>query len=184
MRVSPPAVGLRLQQLYQATLRHFDQVYASSTQARSLQTAMSGQAPPVPSRQQPAEADRETLLVDSTSQVQVTRLLPHFSGTPGAELGMTGAGAGQQNREHLKHLARDQNRSYADLGTRAEDNAQPAAIPIARLSQAFGDQGVVHPSLRSIPNHKQQVRLVVLHRTFKSQRDLRASLFTTCLLES
>ena len=185
--VSSPATGLRLQQLYQATLRHFDQVYVSSTQARGLQT--SGQAPQQPPQQQvelarPAEADHETLLVDVPSEAspaltsEVTRLLlPQFSGTPGAELGMTGApqriiASVEQNRERLQHLAHSQNGFCAGLGTTRPENAQAAAI--ARLGQGFGDQGVVHPSVRSIPNYRQQlppqqVRLVFLHSTFESQ---------------
>jgi len=186
MLVSSRAVGLRLQQLYQATLRHFDQVYVSSSQARSLQT--SGQAPPQPPQQQaelqqPAEADHETFLVDvleaSPPTSEVTRLLPQLSGTPGAELGMTGTpqhiiASVEQNRELSQHLAHGQDGFYAGLGTRSE-NAQPATI--AQLSQAFGDQGVVHPSVRSIPNYQQQlspqqVRLVFLHRTFESQHGL------------
>ena len=162
--VSSPAVALRLQQLYQATLRLFDQAYISSTQARNLQT--SGQAPPQPPQQQaelpqPTGADLETLLADvlpglvSEAPSEVTRLLPQFPGTPGPELGIVGA---PQHTiafvEQNQRSAQDQNGVYAGLGTRSE-NAQPANI--AWLCQAPGNQGPARSSVQSIPNYEQQL---------------------------
>ena len=160
--VCSPAVALRLQQLYQATLRLFDQAYISSTQARNLQT--SGQAPPQPSQQQaelprPTGPDLETLLADalpvSEASSEVTGLLPQFSGTPGQELGM--AGTPQHTVafvEQNQRSARGQNGSYAGLGT-CPENAQPTNI--AWLCQAPGNQGVAHPSVQCIPNYQQQL---------------------------
>ena len=177
-----PSVALRLQELYQATLCHFDQAYVSSTQARSLQT--SGQAPPQPPQQQQAEllqptgADLETLLPDilpSSLHSDVTRLQPQFSGTPGPELGIECApqhvvASVEQNGDHLQRSAGGQNAFYADLGI-CPENAPP--VNMAWLSQASGDQGVAHPSVQSMPNYQQQlppqqVCLAFLHRTFES----------------
>ena len=157
--VCSPAVALRLQQLYQATLRLFDQAYISSTKARNLQT--SGQAPPQPPQQQaelpqPTGADLETLLADvPQAPSEVTRLLPQFPGTPGAKLGIVGA---PQHSvafvEQNQRSAQGQNGFYAGVGTRPE-NAQPANI--AWLCQAPGNQGPARSSVQSIPNYQQQL---------------------------
>lgn len=184
--VCSPSVALQLQELYQATLRHFDQTYISSTQARSLQT--SGQAPPRPPQQQQAElsqptvADLETLLPDVpseasslTSEVIRFQLQPQFPGTPGPELGIGCipqhvVASVEQNGDHLQRLAGGQNGFCAGLGIHPE-NASP--VNMAWLSQASGDQGVAHPSVQSIPNYQQQlppqqVCLAFLHRTIES----------------
>ena len=192
--VCSPAVALRLQQLYQATLRLFDQAYISSTQARNLQT--SGQAPPQPPRQQaelpqPTGADLETLLADvlpvqvSEAPSEVTRLLPQpqFPGTPGPELGIVGA---PQHTvafvEQNQRSAQDQNGVYAGPGTRSE-NAQPANI--AWLCQAPGNQGPSRPSVQSIPNYQQQLPpQQVCISSFISPSKIGVHTFPTSLLES
>lgn len=199
--VCSPSVALRLQELYQATLRHFDQAYISSTQARSLQT--SGQAPPQPLQQQqaellqPAEADPEIVLPDVVSEASsltsgVIRPQPQFSGTPGPELGIGCTpqhvvASVEQNGDRLQRSAGDPNVFYADLGIQPE-NAPP--VNVAWLCQASGDQGVSAPSVQSIPNYQQQLRpqqvcLAFLYRThWKLARRWRAFLFPTSLLES
>lgn len=194
-----PTIALRLQQLYQTTLRHFDQAYISSTQARSLQT--SGQARPQPPQRQAelpqlTEVAHETLLEDvpleaSPLTSEVMRLLPQFSGTPGAKLETKGspqpiiAFVGP-NKEYLQPSAQGQSGFYAGVGKRPE-SAQP--VHIAQPSQASGNQGLAHPSVQSIPNYQQQlapqqVCLTFLHRTIDSSTPLASFLFPTCLLES
>jgi hypothetical protein len=76
---APPAVAYRLQQLYQDSLRHFDQVYISSSAVlrsrnQSDQVIVNGPQPPqqqateLSPQPQPTEAHRQTLLAHVPSE--------------------------------------------------------------------------------------------------------------------
>lgn len=169
-----PALARQLQQLYQDTLRYFDQAYyVSSIQSNSPQT--SGRVPPHLLQQQPelipqpTEADYEALLANVPSEAspltsEALRLLPRFSRTASADLEAKGVARHvimfvEQNREHLQRAAQDQNGP-------PPENAQPWNI--AHLNQASGIQAVAHPSLQNTQNsqqlQQQMVRLVFLRR--------------------
>jgi hypothetical protein len=141
--------------LYNDVLRHFDQAYVSSIIARLRNSQASGQLPPQPPQlqaqpHQPTEADYQALLASITSETSVMNtetmsILPLFSHTSGAELEahhvpqhvITFA---EQNREHLKRAAQDQNGFRAGLTSTPLDsltqvNHAPALQAFARPQQ-------------------------------------------------
>ena len=167
-----PAVAHQLQQLYQDTLRHFDQAYASSILSNSPQT--SGRVPPHLLQQQPelisqpTEADYEALLAIVPSEAspltsEALSILPRFSRTLGTELEAKGVPRHviafvEQNREHLQRAAQGQN----------------GPPPVTRPNQALasGIQAVAHPPLQTAQNTRQaqlqMVRLAFLRRIVNS----------------
>ena len=122
-----PAVAHQLQQLYQDTLRLFDQAYSCGMidQLKNSQAPVQVQAPdqpPQPSAQplayQRTEADYQALLASASDRSQSSiatfeNILPRFCDTSSAELEANRVPPQiiafiEQNRENLKWLARYQ----------------------------------------------------------------------------
>jgi len=115
-----PAVAHRLQQLYNAVLRQFDQAYISSIVARIRASSQIVSQAPQPQAQphQPTEADYQALLASISSESpaitpEAMSILPRFSHAPGADLEAHRVpqhviGFIEQNREQLQRAAQDQ----------------------------------------------------------------------------
>lgn len=161
-----PVVAHRLQQLYQDTLRHFDQSYigrsASVIQSRNLQTSSDHALPQA--LQQPTElpqameSDYQALLAaisisreSSGLPVEAMSLLPRFANTSGAALEANGVPRNtiafvEQNREHLQCAAQDQNRFRAGLLGATPENVQPRVLNLAQPDRAPRVQAMAQPS--------------------------------------
>ena len=121
-----PAVAHQLQQLYQDTLRHFDQAYSCGmiAQLKNLQAPAHVQVPPQPPQppgqplaHQRTEADYQALLASTTTSpessvmtIEAMNILPRFWDASGAELETHRVPQHviafiEQNRDHLKWLA-------------------------------------------------------------------------------
>lgn len=121
-----PAVAHQLHQLYQDTLRHFDQVYSRDiiNQPEDLHTTgqrLSPVQPQVLQADRPTEAYYQTLLSPESSSVmtfeEAKSILPRFYDVSVAELEAHGAPQHviayiEPNREYLKWLA--QNPRYSN----------------------------------------------------------------------
>ena len=116
-----PAVAFRLQQLYSAVLRQFDQAYISSIVARIRASSQIASPAPQPQAQsnQPTEADYQALLASISSESpaitpEAMSILPRFSHASGASLEAHRVpqhviGFVEQNREQLQRARQDQN---------------------------------------------------------------------------
>jgi hypothetical protein len=157
-----PAVAHQLHQLYQDTLRHFDQAYSRDVVGQSGNFHTPSQVPPQPPHQhehqslvhQPTEADYRALLAIATSELSVMTaetmsVLPRFCDVSGAELEAHHAPEHviayiEYNRDHLKWLAQD---------PRFRTAFTPTESP--QLVHQNGVQATVHSSLGSPQYHPQ-----------------------------
>jgi hypothetical protein len=163
-----PAAAHQLQQLYQETLRYFDQAYSRgiiaqlrNSQAPSQALSQSPQPHAQPLAYQRTEADYQALLASTMSESSVIfealDILPRFWDAPGAELEAHRVPQRviafiEQNREYLKWLSQDP-RSSTD-STPIEG---PQPIQQNQLHQALSRiQIMFHPSLPPLQNLQQQ----------------------------
>jgi len=157
-------VALRLQQLYSAVLRQFDQAYISSIVARIRASSQIASPAPQPQAQphQPTEADYQALLASISSESpaitpEAMSILPRFSHASGASLEAHRVpqhviGFVEQNREQLQRARQDQNWfrvGNAPLDRRAQVNevsglqTMAAQIMMAACSGGAQNQGGV-----------------------------------------
>lgn len=163
-----PAVAHQLQQLYQETLRHFDQAYSCGMIAQLRNSQAQGQVPsqpPQPHAQpvthQRTEADYQALLANTTSEsslmsFEARNTLHRFWDASGAELEAHRVPQHviafvEHNREHLKSLAQDPR-----LRPGFTPTENPQLVRQNQLYQASGLQTMVHSSLQSLQNHHHQ----------------------------
>ena len=152
-----PAVAQRLQQLYNAVLRQFDQAYISSIVAKiRASSQMTSQAPQSQAQpHQPTEADYQALLASISSESpgitpEAMSILPRFSHTSGADLDSHRVPQHviafvEQNREQLQRAAQDQSgfragitsTKNAPLDHRAQVNEVSGLQTMARPPQAI-----------------------------------------------
>jgi hypothetical protein len=160
-----PAVAHQLHQLYQDTLRHFDQAYSRDVVGQSGNLHTPSQVPPQPSQRheyqslvyQPTEADYRALLAIATSELSVMApktmsVLPRFCDVSGAELEAHHAPEHviayiEDNREHLKWLAQDPRFRTAFTPTESPQ--------LVHQNLLNGVQATVHSSLHSPRYHPQ-----------------------------
>ncbi|KAI9512951.1 hypothetical protein F5148DRAFT_560177 [Russula earlei] len=153
-----PAVALRLHQIYNEVLRHFDQAYINSVITRLRNSQASGQMPQIPPQpaqtqalpHQPTEADYKALLASITSESSVMNsdamsILPRFSHTSGADLEAHRVPQNviafvEQNREHLQRAAQDQKGFRAGL---TSTKNQP--LDNTQVNQASAHQALARP---------------------------------------
>ena len=118
-----PIVGQRLQQLYNAVLRQFDQAYISSIVARIRAASQAPQPQSQP--HQPTEADYQAFLASISSESpaltpEAMSILPRFSHTSGANLEAHRVPQHviafvERNRENLQRAAQYQSGFRADV---------------------------------------------------------------------
>jgi hypothetical protein len=162
-----PAVAHQLQQLYQETLRYFDQAYSRGIIDQLGNTQAPGQAPsqpPQPYAQQPlayqrTEADYQALAT-SESESSLMSILPRFWDARSAELEARRVPQSvntlvEQNREYLKLLAQDPRFRGGFTLTPAEG---PQIAPQNQLHALSGIQITFHPHPTSLQNHQQRLR--------------------------
>jgi hypothetical protein len=149
-----PIVAQRLQQLYNAVLRQFDQAYISSIVARIRAASQA------PQPHQPTEANYQALLASISSESpaitpEAMSILPRFSHTSGADLEAHRVPQHiiafvEQNRENLQRAAQDQSGFRA--GITSTKNA-----PLdhrAQVNEVSGPQTMARPP-QAIPGHQQ-----------------------------
>ncbi|KAI9440238.1 hypothetical protein BJY52DRAFT_131749 [Lactarius psammicola] len=158
-----PTIAHRLQQLYNDTLRHFEQAYINNVIARLRSSQALSQASAQASQQQaqphqPTDADYQALLasIPSGSSVMTAdamSILPRFSHTSGAELEAHHVPSHivafvEQHRDNLQRAAQDQNGFRAGL-----TSTKNPLDTRAQINQASAFQGVARPPPQLIPNH-------------------------------
>ncbi|KAI9512945.1 hypothetical protein F5148DRAFT_1159448 [Russula earlei] len=110
-----PAVAHRLQQIYQVSLRHFDQAYINSVGARSGSLHASSQVHALSHQQTQTDCRPLSASIASESSTltpQVTSMLPLFSSGSCTQLEAQRVseqlGLLESNKEHLKCASQDQ----------------------------------------------------------------------------
>ena len=163
-----PAVAHQLQQLYQDTLRLFDQAYScgmidqlKNSQA-PVQVVQVPDQPPQPTAQplayQRTEADYQALLTSATGMTQSSiatfqSILPRFYDASSAELEAHRLPSQviafiEQNREHLKWLAR-----YPQV---LDDFAPTESPQIGRQNVLYQEDITAHPFPQFLQSQQQQ----------------------------
>ncbi|KAH9057865.1 hypothetical protein EDB87DRAFT_1628606 [Lactarius vividus] len=162
-----PNIAHRLKQLYNDSLRHFEQAYLNNvitrlrTQAVASAQASQQQLQP----HQPTDADYQALLASipsdaSTMPPEAMSILPRFSHTSGPELEAHRVPPHivafvEQQRENLQRAAQDQNGFRA--GLTSTKNLPPDNRTQINPASAF--QGMARPPPQPIPNHHTQLQM-------------------------
>lgn len=163
-----PAVAHQLQQLYQETLRYFDQAYSRGVIAQLGNTQAPGQAPsqpPQPHAQplayQRTEADYQALFasaMSSESESSLMSILPRFWDARSAELEARRVpqrviALVEQHREYLRGLAQDPRFRGGFTLTPTEEGRQ-----LDGQNQLSGIQITFHPHVTPLQNLQQPLR--------------------------